>query len=232
MIYQQVTKDSFSHLLILEQALVAAFATQTVVENALILGDPKQAGLLDNCSGVHHYLLCENHPKSPLTNIHACVGRFTELPYAKETIDCIILPHILEYDTQAKKIIEQAVECLSQRGILLIFSLLPLNDLTSNKQNSCFSPPAVTKHWLSEARLEILTTQYFFPKFLATSENKLLQFANQYLAKYLPFLNNAYLIVAKKNIAPATLISIKSPVVPVISLGLNNSYASQQGNTS
>lgn len=134
MIYQQVTKNSFNHLLELERALVASFACQGVIENALILGDPEHAVLLNDCPSIRRYLLCENYPKSSATNIQTCVGRFTEFPYAKETMDCIILPHIIEHDGQAKEIIEQAVECLSQHGMLLLFSLFPSNELILDKQ--------------------------------------------------------------------------------------------------
>jgi hypothetical protein len=203
----------------IEQELVAQFSSKTVVENALLLGTPSQMELLHSCASLHRHYLGENYYDAKPSNIQACVGHFTDIPYQSESMDFIILPHVLEFAGQAQRMIEQAAECLSQRGTLLLFA--SSNISLSN-----------SKRLLSNAGLTVIEARSFFSMFSYFPENKCMRFLDKSLTPYLPLFSHAYFILAKKLITPATLMPVPSRAPVKLALALQSRCATRVGRSS
>ena len=236
MIYQHIPDKMLTYLEKMEKAFIAQYSSRGVIENALLLGSPRQMALLQSCRSQQHHLLCEEYPKANTEAAQLCLGHFIDLPYAKESMDFIILPNILEFSTESKRILEEATECLSQRGTLLVFSLSPFSRFVPlyNKENqSHFSPLSsyTTKQLLSEIGLEITASQSFFSMLSTAPENKLMQFLDHHVMPYLPFLCNAYFIVAQKTTIPPARIPIKSYAPPQLAMALESGCTARSGNS-
>lgn len=232
MISQHVPAKLLTRLTKIEQEYIEQFSLCSAVDNALLIGNPLQIDLLKSCRSRHRHLLCEKYSHSRAQAAQVCVGAFNDLPYAKESMDLIILPHVLEFSNEPNIILNEAAECLSKSGTLLLFSLSPFSRFDSNKTGAYFSPLSAyrAKQLLIDADLEVIATQSFFSLFGYASETKIAQFIDKIIAPHLSFLCNAYFIAAQKTTYTTTFTPIKSYVPQKFALALENSCSSQQEN--
>lgn len=236
MISQHIPHTLLARLKKIEQDFIEQFSSRHVVEHTLLLGDPTQVDLLQSCHSRYFHLACENYPKSRSDTAQLCLSHFIDLPYAKSSMDFIILPHILEFSTEPEIILKEATECLSQRGSLLLFSLSPFSRFIPlfNKQNSShFSPLSsyTSKRLLTEAGLKITASQSFFSILSMTHHSKFVQLFDRAIAPYLPFLCNAYLVIAQKITIPSVQIPLKSYTPQSLVIALEGACAARSGNT-
>lgn len=234
MIYQHIPGELYARLAKMEQEFIARFSSDGIIENALLLGNPSQIDLLQSCNAQYRHLLCEDYPKLRTATAQFCLGHFIDLPYTKESMDFIILPHTLEFSTEPQHILAEAAECLSQRGTLLLFSLSPFSrfvPLYRQDNTSHFSPPSsgTTKQWLTETGLHITASRSFFSPFSTLHENKFMRFLDTTLTPYLPFLCHAYLIVAQKTMTPLLRIPAKSYTTPRLTIALESGCTARSG---
>ena len=235
MISQHIPDSLLARLEKMEQDFIDQFSSYGAAEHALLLGDPRQINLLQSCRSQYRHLICENYPKSRSNVAQLCLSHFIDLPYAKESMDFIILPHVLEFSTEPKTILKEAAECLSQRGTLLLFSLSPFSRFTPlyNKQNALhFSPLSLytTKQLLTEVGLNVTSSQSFFSVLSTIPPSKFMQFFDKTIMPYLPFLCNAYCVVAQKTTIPPARISLKSYSPPSLAIALEGVCAARSGN--
>lgn len=232
MISQQVPPKLLARLEKIEQGYVEQFSLCSAVENTLLLGNPKQIDLLKTCRSRHRYLLCEKYPNSRPSSAQICTGHFTDLPYAKESIDLIVLPHILEFSLEPALILSEASECLSNNGTLLVFSLLPFTRFQANNTSSHFPPLPLykTKQLIADTGMNIIAAQSFFSVLACVTDKKIAQIIDKITAPHLPFLCNAYFIAAQKTVYSGTLTPLKSYTPQKLALAMENSCASQQEN--
>lgn len=87
--------------------------------NALQLGKPQQ-NLLRNCRIPFCFI---SAPLGPST----VRAEFTALPYANQSIDLLLLPHILEFSQHAHQILREAERILMPEGQLIITGFNPLS---------------------------------------------------------------------------------------------------------
>ncbi len=229
-IYRHVNASLLARLEKIEQGLVEQFSSCNAVENALLIGNSRQSRLLQSCHCQHRYLFCESYPNPNPQTSPICLGHFTALPYAKESIDLVILPHVLEFSNEPKEILKQIFDSLSKRGILLLFALSASNKLLLANKSSDFSPLSIyaTKQLLTQVGLEIIATQSFFSPLSRAPETKFMQLINNIITSYLPFLCNAYLIVAQKTSIPTIPIPLKSFSTQTIAMALESPCRNQQ----
>ena len=235
MIYQHIPNKIYARLEKMEQEFIARFSSNGVIENALLLGSIDQSALLQSCRSEYRHLISEQYPKARSEAAQLCVGQFIDLPYAKESMDFIILPHILEFSTEPNIILEETVECLSRRGSLVLFSLSPFSrfvPLYNEKNKTHFSPLSLytTQQLLSGMGLSIVASQSFFSMLSTEPQNKLLRFLDKTIAPYLPFLCNAYVIVAQKTTIPPMKIPLKSYATPQLAMALESGCTARSGN--
>ncbi len=202
----------------IEKELVAKLSSDIVIEHALVLGKPEQHSLLQNLQHKHGHILCEHYSTEPTQPTHTCLGKFTDLPYAPESIDLIILAHNLESASDPKAIIEEAAECLSPRGTLIIFLRRPCaTNITP---------------LLTSTGLTLTKKRHFFSIIRHLTEHRWTNLCDRMLALYLPFLCYNTYLVAKKITLCKTKHCLQADTAPVFSFGINTQCAARTRNTS
>uniref|UniRef100_UPI00404899D0 class I SAM-dependent methyltransferase n=1 Tax=Polynucleobacter sp. TaxID=2029855 RepID=UPI00404899D0 len=96
--------------------------------HALQIGLPQIDTLTENRMPLHA-LLVETHDRQQqatgLLNTHLIEGHFYELPFASESIDLVVLPHILEFAANPHQILREAERVLRPEGRLIISGFNP-----------------------------------------------------------------------------------------------------------
>jgi len=233
MIYQHIPNKLIVRLEKIEQDFIKQFSSSSAIENALLLGSSRQSHLLQSCHCQHCYFFCQTYSKLNAQSFHTCQGQFTALPYANESIDLAILPHVLEFSSEPKIIIDQVSQCLSRHGKLLLFSLSPSSQLLAVNKKIKIKPISAyaTKQIILQAGLEIISSQSFFSPLSYAPKSKLMQFIDQVVTPYIPFLCNAYFIIAQKTTIPSTPMPLKSYATQKLSLALESHCSTQLGNS-
>jgi SAM-dependent methyltransferase len=148
------------------------------------------------------------------TELKAIQTSAEELPVAADSIDVIVLPHILEYSKDAHKLLREMDRVLIGDGYVVIIGINPISFWGLWHLFLCWwgEMPwsgrlisiAKIKDWLSLLDFEIEKTKCFFfspplrnEKFL----NKLIPLER--LGRYCwPILGGLYVVVAKKRVVP------------------------------
>lgn len=144
-------------------------------------------------------------------------GDYYHLPFAEESMDVVVIPYVLEIESQPQMLLQEAWRVLNAGGHLLIMGLNPWSLLGLYKLlgHTKTLPIHTYKHLHSAARVcrwiemlegEIIQTKHFFfrpPVNQIKWLNKL-----YFLEKIGPYLfpnsGCAYLIQAKKQVIPLT----------------------------
>ncbi|MEO8407503.1 MAG: methyltransferase domain-containing protein, partial [Oxalobacteraceae bacterium] len=91
--------------------------------NAVQIGLPQIAAL--NASRMPHRWLTNSHlvPKTalPVTLLHD----FTELPFASQSLDLVVLPHVLEFARESHQILREVERVLIPEGQVIISGFNP-----------------------------------------------------------------------------------------------------------
>lgn len=162
--------------------------------------------------------LDESEIRHDLNAIHTSAE---ELPVAADSIDVIVLPHILEYSKDAHKLLREMDRVLIGDGRVVIIGINPLSFWGLWHLFLCWwgempwsgrlIPIHKIKDWLSLLDYEVEKTKSFFfspplrnEKFL----NKLIPLER--LGRYCwPILGGLYVVVAKKRVVPLNPIKMQ-----------------------
>ena len=144
-----------------------------------------------------------------------------ELPIAADSIDVIVLPHILEYSKDAHKLLREMERVLIGDGHVVIIGINPLSlwglwhlflcwwgDMPWSAR--LISIPRI-KDWLSLLDFEVEKTKCFFFSPPLRNENLLKKFMPlERLGRYCwPILGGLYVVVAKKRVVPLNPIKMQ-----------------------
>ena len=155
--------------------------------------------------------LDDSEIKSDLNAIHTSAE---ELPVAADSIDVIVLPHILEYSKDAHKLLREMERVLIGEGRVVIIGINPLSLWGIWNLFLCWwgempwsgrliSIPRI-KDWLSLLDFEVEKTKCFFFSPPLRNQNwlkKLLPLER--FGRYCwPILGGLYIVVAKKRVIP------------------------------
>jgi SAM-dependent methyltransferase len=146
------------------------------------------------------------------------VGDPTALPLASDSIDAILLPHVLEYSDQPEAILAEVERVLIPEGRLVLLGFDPLSlwglgrlwwpTRGRSPWNGCFRLAAQVERWLSEQgfEIEVCERALFCPPFVSPRGRRCL--AIESLGRrFWPLFGGLYAIRAVKRVA--TLTSIK-----------------------
>jgi SAM-dependent methyltransferase len=149
----------------------------------------------------------------------AAVGEFHHLPVQDDSIDCVVLPHVLDYSDRPHAILREVDRVLTSHGHLVIFGfktgglwgvrrLIPGAGLPPDAQN--LVPERQLKDWLQLLDMRIQgSVRYFFrvplPGVRGTSSPKWEQRGQ----RWWPELAACYMLTAQKRVSTLT------PVKPV-----------------
>ena len=95
--------------------------------HAVQIGLPEINTLNENRMPLHAILIHSNDSRSHATNYnwHLIEGDSTDLPFASESLDLIVLPHVLEFATDPHQILREVDRVLRPEGRLIISGFNP-----------------------------------------------------------------------------------------------------------
>ncbi len=156
---------------------------------------------------------------------------YTNLPFASDSINLVLLPHTLEFDKNARLILTEAWRVLTSNGYLILtgvnpFSLWGIYRFFSscNKSpwnNSFYTIPTVCQ-WIHHLGGEVCHVESFlFRPPLVSSPGKWLFDKLAWLDKLspwlFPYLGGIYLVIAQKQVKPLNRLGIVWQFPPVLS---------------
>ncbi len=143
-------------------------------------------------------------------------GSMQSLPIASDSVDVVVLPHLLEYEREPHAVLREAERVLMPEGHLLVsafnpWSLLGVRRLFSacrparHWQGHFFSETRI-RDWLALLGFEILSVDRFFYRPPFGHEHMLgkLEFLERSGARFWPIFSGCYLLLAKKRVATLT----------------------------
>lgn len=202
-------------LLALEQSSIDCILPNIFGYHILQFGCLIGADILESSRISHKILLqFEKEEKNEVDVAFVCAG--DSLAILSDSMDVIVMPHVLEFAENPHKLLREAERVLIGEGHILILGFNPwsiwgvwrlfLAWREKPPWSGHFYGSARIKDWLSLLDFEILQTQRFFfrPPLQKINIMQKLNFL-EYLGKYCwPFFGGAYLIVAKKRVLPLT----------------------------
>ena len=163
-------------------------------------------------------------------------GHPEALPFARESLDLVVMPHILEFSTDPHTILREVERCLIPEGHVLIFGFNPWSHWQLLRPVLRWRQAVPWRgHYLSLGRLgdwlkllgfEIVERQTFMFRPPLQKEGLLqrLAFLEPLGERLLPWMGGAYGLLARKRVE--TLIPIRQRIKaprPVIGVGLSGS---------
>ncbi len=208
-------KDGAGRLLLdTEKSLLSDELPDLFGYHILQLGALGEESLLSS-SRISHRMLFDLIPQDSVTPGHlVCHSSF--LPIDANSVDVILMPHVLEFEEDPHEILREAERILICEGHLLIMGFNPLsfwgvwNALLAWRDsppwNGHFYRAARVRDWLGLLGCDVVKTRYYFSRLPTRSSWMMnrLGFLEK-LGNYLwPWLGGAYLIIGKKRLAPLT----------------------------
>ena len=181
----------------------------------LQIGGPGQSEWLDAARIPHRIHLS---PGCPCHFKGSClIGNLEELPFAPDSIDVVLLPHMLEFTRHPQQILQEVYNILIPGGYVVIlgfhtWSLWGLARLMKDHKEmpwrGTFYSSHRIRHWLTQLgySIEDHKTLYFRPPLEDAEMLEKLSFMESIGSTLWPFLGGAYLILAKKRVASLTQI--------------------------
>lgn len=179
------------------------------------LGD---ADLLSS-SRIPHCVLLDGDVDSAMPHPSSIYGRADALPIASDSVDVVILPHTLEFESDPHQVLREVERVLIAEGSVVIvgfnpWSLWGLGRLVTQRRadppwcGRFLSLPRI-KDWLALLGFQVTDTRcYFFrPPLRSARLMRKLYFMERLGARGWPNFAGAYIVVARKRVV--TLIPIK-----------------------
>lgn len=158
-----LTETLGSRLLEAERQFLPPLLVDCYGKHALLIGVPRQQGMLKFSTIPHQVLLTPLFKKSD--NYPYIESNLAELPIASASIDLVLLPHTLEYIDNPHKLLSEACRIVKPEGHIIIFGFNPMSlwglkkhmtkDLTVPWSSNFISANTVKK-WLALADFEMV----------------------------------------------------------------------------
>ncbi len=180
------------------------------VDNLVLLGEPEQQGLFKAFHAKHNILITDQKVQNQKDN-DVIYASHDELPLRPNSIDCILLPHTLDYTKSLHHTLREANICLQPEGHLVIlgfnpYSLWGLRRLFTMRINTpwCghFYPSWRIRDALVLLNYQVTTTKKFVyrPHARRFGLFRKMAFLESFFRLLFPFSGAVYLIVAKKKV--------------------------------
>ena len=181
--------------------------------------------------------------KTPLTGV---VAEFDELPFLENSIDAIVMNHVLEFGSDPHQILREAHRVLLPNGNLILAVFNPWSSLALQKlvpsqkfqlfKKGRFFSVARVKDWLHLLGFEVTKEDYLCYSVLAQNDQELdSSFVPSLLKRFCPSLGGVCILVAKKREWPLTPVrprvryrTMFNPAVRSSSLNRTTRHATKQ----
>lgn len=208
------------YLLEMEQDRISRLLPDLFGYHILQIGGISHEHLLDN-SRINHKLVTSavNVPGTGKTPDLFCDNG--QLPIASESIDVVVLPHVLEFESQPHQLLRETERILIGEGHLIVFGFSPVSLWSfwrlflKWRQQLPWSSKTIgmtrLKDWLSLLDFEIIHCERFFfrPPFNNERLMQRLVFLEQLGHYCWPYFGSVYLLLAKKRVASLTPIRLQ-----------------------
>ncbi len=196
-----------------ERQLLGRFLPDLFGFHIVQLGCHHLDGLLDGSRISHKVRIDLGHTLNANADMH-CIE--DALPLAANSIDVVVLPHVLEYALDAHRVLREAERVLIGEGHLVILGFNPWSwfGLWSSMTrwqgrvpwHGHFIGAARVKDWLKLLGFDILHVERdsYRPPAGRARINRNLEFMERFGALCWPPLGNVYLIVARKRVEGLT----------------------------
>jgi SAM-dependent methyltransferase len=178
------------------------------------IGDIGRGQLLES-SRIRHKCIVSRSIDTPSPCLYA---HATALPFANDSVDVVVLPHILDFEDHPHEVLREVQRVLIPEGHVIILGFNPLSLwglwhwflLKREVAPWCgrFLPILRIKDWLALLGLDVVTQHTFFfslplqrQHFIRTAQR-----LDQWGERWLPTLGAIYVLVACKRVLPLTLI--------------------------
>lgn len=198
-----------AEIVVLEEVLPQLFGHHLVQ-----IGSVGGGRLLASSRIIHRCItgLSLDHCNSPYSQVYATAD---QLPFNQESVDVVVLPHILEFEANPHAVLREVERILIPEGQVIILCFNPLSlwgiwrKLTWKQTvpwNAKFLPLLRIKDWLALLDFDLVQQRTFFLtsswrcKHLTKCDDFLEKIGNRWLSNF----GAVYLIVAKKRVIPLT----------------------------
>lgn len=145
----------------------------------------------------------------------------SNLPVAADSIDVVVLPHVLEFEVNPHQVLRETERVLIGEGHVVILGFNPLSLwglwrlLLAWRERSPWQGHYIgltrIKDWLKLLDFEVIKLEHFYfrPPFRSLKLLQKLEFMEQ-LGRYCwPWLGAIYILVAKKRVVPLTPVKLQ-----------------------
>jgi SAM-dependent methyltransferase len=206
----------------------------------LQLGDEPGVRLMTGSRISHRVVMLNEHAEIPdispqLEYLH---GNAAQLPLASNSLDVVLLPHLLEFERSPHQVLREVERVLIPEGHLVFlcfnpWSLFGLRRLLQGWRHEApwsghFYTPLRLKDWLSLLGFEtVLLRHYFYrPPMQHQSTISRLISMESLGQRFWPLLGGGYMLVAKKRVATLTPIKPRwRSTRSLINIGLTETSA-------
>lgn len=201
-------------LLNVEKSLLAEELPDLFGYHILQLGSLEEGDFLDS-SRISHRVMFDLVPQDIVTSQNP-VCHSSYLPIDANSVDVVLLPHVLEFEDDPHEILREAERILIGEGHLLIMGFNPLSLwglwhallawYDKPPWNGYFYRSARIRDWLGLLGFDVIKTRYFFFRPPVSSNWLMKRLSSlEKLGSYLwPWLGGSYLIIGKKRLMPLT----------------------------
>ncbi len=186
----------------------------------LQVGNLNNVSLISNSRISHKIILDFFRDKDPRSQTNL-VADSEYFPIESETMDVVVMPHTLEFESSPHQVLREANRVLIGEGHVIITGFNPWSLwgfwrlLLAWKDEPPWSGKFIAlnriKDWLSLLDFEVIESQHFYfrPPFKNARLMNSLLFMEK-MGKYLlPFLGGVYIIVARKRVDAVTPIKLR-----------------------
>lgn len=149
----------------------------------------------------HCFMMIESELEAENENVHRIIGQFNEMPIDSDSIDLLIIPHVLEFAQEPAQVLSEACRILKPEGRLIILCFNPWSMLGLKNYFSSYFPQQNSIgidrlfNWLNLLELE----SKFDTGFSLSSESTKIE--NHFLIKKsMNYFADAYAVQAIKRV--------------------------------
>lgn len=198
----------------MEQEQISDFLAHIFGDHLVQMGGLSDLSLVKS-SPIPHKVYVSDGPNLPSkpSGIPTCIqADFVELPFQPNSIDVVVLSHLLEFMAEPKVVLKELHQMLIPNGLVLILGFNPLSFWGLRKlimkqqgypwQSSHFWSITRVKHWLHSIgfRFVMQKTFCFRPPLKNAERLRQLLYIEPIGQISAPILGGAYLIIAQKRV--------------------------------
>lgn len=201
-----------------EQTLLREVLQNHYGKQSLLIGVPRQQGLLD-VANIHSQAILTplTHSKNNYTYIE---GDLHELPILSGSVDLVLLPHTLEFVDNPRQLIAETCRIVRPEGLIAIFGFNPYSCWGMKRRfapekngpwSINFNHSYVIKNWLRLADFALEQEKWIMyrPPVKNITFYQKLAFLEKFSSYIMPRFGSIYLLVARAKVIPLTPIRMK-----------------------